>query len=174
MGQATSDRLRQSHICRGDIAKRHIADLQVPVMVVVDRYNALHTESFYGQTINDHKRLMIPAAELRLARAMRILERDPPPNGVHLAAPARHDRISQRTPVRLRFMLILLANSSKVPALNHACGYSSGIPPPKGVYLAAPARHDRISQHTPMRGRSAALSALCLEVPARDSRPKGM
>ena len=131
MGHATSDRLRRFHICRGDIAERQVADMQVPVMVAVDRYNALHTESFYGQTINDHKRRMIPAAELRLACAMRVLEREPPPNGVHLAAPARHDRISQRTPVRLRFMLMLLAYSSKVPALDHAWIFE-GDPPAQG------------------------------------------
>lgn len=69
-------------------------------MIAVDRYNALYTESAYGQTINDKKRRMIPAGELRLAAAMRVLERPPMAKGIHIGAPARHDRISQRTPVR--------------------------------------------------------------------------
>ena len=71
----------------------------MPVMIAVDRYNALYTDSEYGQTVSVHKRLLIPAAELRLARVMRVLERRPPALGLHVAAPARHDRISQRIAV---------------------------------------------------------------------------
>ena len=68
-------------------------------MIAVDRYNALYTESQYGQTLSVHKRRLVPASELRLARAMRVLERPPPALGLHVAAPARHDRISQRIAV---------------------------------------------------------------------------
>ena len=68
-------------------------------MIAVDRYNALYTSSEYGQTISVHKRRLIPAAELRLATALRVLERQGPALGLHVAAPARHDRISQRIAV---------------------------------------------------------------------------
>lgn len=71
------------------------------MLIAVDRYNALSIDSEYGQTISDKARRLIPAAELRLAKAMRVLEREPMANGIHLAAPARHDRISQRVPVCL-------------------------------------------------------------------------
>lgn len=82
-----------------DINVRYSEHAQVPVLIAVDRYNALFIESEYGQTISDKARRRIPAAELRLAKAMRLLEREPMANGIHLAAPARHDRISQRVPV---------------------------------------------------------------------------
>ena len=91
-------------IAQGRNPKRWLEHLQVPVLIAVDRYNALHIDSEYGQTINDKKRRLIPAAELRLAKAMRVLEREPMANGIHLAAPARHDRISQRVPVCYRVL----------------------------------------------------------------------
>ena len=78
------------------------------MLIAVDRYNALYIDSEYGQTINEKKRRLIPAAELRLATAMRVLEREPMSNGIHLAVPARHDRISQRVPVRCRVLDCLL------------------------------------------------------------------
>ena len=68
-------------------------------MIAVDRYNALYTVSQYGQTMSVHKRRLVPASELRLARALRVLERPAPALGLHVAAPARHDRISQRSAV---------------------------------------------------------------------------
>lgn len=72
---------------------------QVPVMLAVDRYNALYAPSGYGQSEGEHKRRMLGSEELRLARCMRVLEYSAPLKGVSIAALARHDRISQRTPV---------------------------------------------------------------------------
>jgi hypothetical protein len=74
--------------------------VQVPVLLAVDRYNALYAPSNYGKTVNDHKRRMLDPSELRLARAMRIMEHTSPAKGMSLAAMARHDRIPERIPVR--------------------------------------------------------------------------
>ncbi|CAL8465449.1 g4985 [Coccomyxa elongata] len=74
---------------------------QVPVMLAVDRYNALYAPSGYGQAEGDHKRRILGSEELRLARCMRVLEYSAPLKGVSIAALARHDRISQRTPTPL-------------------------------------------------------------------------
>ena len=71
------------------LSKARLGNGQVPVLIAVDRYNALHINSEYGQTINENSRRLIPASQLRLARAMRILEREPPANGVHIAAPCK-------------------------------------------------------------------------------------
>ncbi len=72
---------------------------QVPVMLAVDRYNALYAPSDYGQSVGEHKRRMLGAGELRLAAGLRVLEHTAPLKGVCIGALARHDRISRRTPV---------------------------------------------------------------------------
>jgi hypothetical protein len=76
-----------------------VACAQVPVMLAVDRYNALYAPSEYGQTVGEHNRRMLGAEELRLARGLRVMEHTAPLKGVSIAAMARHDRIHRNTPV---------------------------------------------------------------------------
>ncbi|KAK9903455.1 hypothetical protein WJX75_006121 [Coccomyxa subellipsoidea] len=77
------------------------AQKEVPVMLAVDRYNALYAPSEYGQTVGEHNRRMLGAEELRLARGLRVMEHTAPLKGVSIAAMARHDRIHRNTPIPL-------------------------------------------------------------------------
>lgn len=86
----------------------------MPVLFAVDRYNALYAPSAYGKTVNEHSRRMLTVDELRLGRAMRILEHPSPANGMSIAALARGDRLSRRMPVcRMRLYHACHAESSR-------------------------------------------------------------
>ena len=74
----------------------------MPVLLAVDRYNALYAPSEYGQTVGELGRRLLDPGELRLARALRLTEHPAPRNGASLVAMARNDRVSFRVPVRRR------------------------------------------------------------------------
>lgn len=88
---------------------RLCAGAQVPVMLAVDRYNALYAPSHYGQTVGEHQRRMLQPSELRLACGLRLLESAAPSNGVSIAAMARSDGVSRKIPVSHFSLLSLYA-----------------------------------------------------------------
>ncbi len=97
---------------------------QVPVLLAVDRYNALYAPSGYGQAEGDHKRRILGSDELRLARCMRVLEYAAPLKGVSIAALARHDGISQRTPVSGLYLHLSCQGHVVSLTQNMPCGLS--------------------------------------------------
>lgn len=76
------------------------AHAQVPVLLALDRYNALYAPCEYGQSVGDFGRRLLDPSELRLARALRLTEQPPPANGATVVAMARGDRVAQATRVR--------------------------------------------------------------------------
>ncbi len=69
---------------------------QSAVQIAVDNYQALYCPSEYGEWTTQHHRRVIQPGELRVAAAMRVLEQDPPPDGVFLCASTRSGEYSNK------------------------------------------------------------------------------
>ena len=75
------------------------------MQIAVDNYQALHVPSDYGEWLSPTKRRALEADELRLAAAMRVLEQEPPADGVVLCAAQRGSSYSSKTRVSTYFLV---------------------------------------------------------------------
>eukprot|EP00951_Prasinocladus_malaysianus_P015247 scaffold116709_cov47-Prasinocladus_malaysianus.AAC.4 len=58
-----------------------------PVVFALDDYNALYSHTAYYEAVTFKKRRMIMPEELRLVKALRLVEQEPIANGICIAAP---------------------------------------------------------------------------------------
>jgi hypothetical protein len=70
------------------------------VLFAVDNYQALWSPTSYGVPVGLQARRMLDPSELRLARALRIMSRPAPANGVAVAAETMSGMFSPKTKVR--------------------------------------------------------------------------
>jgi hypothetical protein len=122
---------------------------QVPVLLAVDRYNALYAPAEYGQSVGDYGRRLLDPGELRLAAALRLTEHAPPANGASVVAMARGDRVARATRVR-------------APA--RTCLHAHAAPPLP--FLLTAERCATASHAPPGRARACMCAAACKQAPS--------